>query len=341
MACDGPVGASRLRQLSVKNPDPAHATRRSNLEHWETYYRTGALATCPVTPGSGYTLELREVWTEFFADLPGAARILDVATGNGAIALIAKETAGAFGRLYEIHGADLAQIDPMRDVHDGARLFAGIQFHARVPMEQLPFAAETFDAVSGQYALEYAAVEAALREIFRVLKSGGRAQFIVHHADSIILQNARESLEQADLVLNESKIFRKLRRYLEAEHRSRDAARASREALLAAVGLVETAAGKAKSALILNVATDAVQKLLNARQQLSPATLDRHIDRIEGDIRASVWRMDDLVRAAQSADDISRLKATAESIGFGGFEAREQHHGGSNLVGWRVRFSKP
>ena len=327
--------------MSGSNPRPRDEARRSTVEHWENYYRTGALATCPVTPGSGYTLELYEVWKSFFAVLPEGARILDIGTGNGAITLIAKDTATALGRNYEIHGADLAQIDPAHDVPEGTRLFAGIEFHARVPMERLPFAPGAFDAVSGQYALEYADVGAALGEIARVLKSSGRAQFILHHADSVIVHNARESLAHADLVLNESKILRKLRRFLESERRSHAAARSSWDALLAAANQIKAAAGTAKSALILSVATDAVQKLLNARQQLSPPALERHIAHLEADLRASVRRMDDLVRVARTQDDVDGIKAAAASLGFADCESHEQHHGGGNLVGWRLSFRKP
>ncbi len=330
-----------MHQLSVKNLGQRHGTRRLSLEHWESYYRTGALATCPMGPAPGYTLELHDVWTDFFADLSDAARILDIGTGNGAIALIAKETAITHGRRYEVHGTDLAQIDPARDVRDGARLFAGIVFHACVPTEQLPFSPASFDAVSGQYALEYTVVETALGEIFRVLKSGGPAQFIVHHGDSIIVHNARESLEHAGLVLNETKIFRKLRRHLEAERRSPAAARRTREELVAAVTHLRRAAGKATSALILHVTVDAVQKLLNARQRLSRATIDREIDHVETDVRASVRRLQDLVASAQSEEGIIRIKNTAESLGFIGCEARTQYYARENLVGWRLNLRKP
>jgi len=310
------------------------------LEHWETYYRSGALATCPVGPGSGYTLELRDVWIEFFTGLADRARILDVGTGNGAIALIASETASALGRRYEVHGTDLADIDPVRDVPDGAKLFAGVRFHPQTATERLPFEPTSFDAVSGQYALEYTAIEAALAEIFRVLKDGGQAQFVLHHADSVILRNARESLAQADLVLVETKAFRKLRRLLEAERRSPSAARGARVELVAAVTRLQNASGEATSALILHVAVDAIQKLVQARQRLTRAIMDREIDRVEFDIRASVRRLRDLVACAQSEAGIASIKRTAESTGFGECEVRTQNHAGEQLVGWCLNLRK-
>ena len=85
-----------------------------SLEQWETYYRGGAISTCPTARDGGYDLEVREAWVEFFTPLPDGARILDIGTGNGVVPLIAADTAAALGRRWEIHGADLAQIDPPR-----------------------------------------------------------------------------------------------------------------------------------------------------------------------------------------------------------------------------------
>ena len=71
------------------------STQALSLEQWETYYRGGAIATCPMGPDGDYDLEVRQAWVEFFSTLPEGARILDVGTGNGVVALIAAETASA------------------------------------------------------------------------------------------------------------------------------------------------------------------------------------------------------------------------------------------------------
>ena len=184
------------------------------VEHWESYYRGGWLTACPTGPDPNYTLELREIWSDFFASLADGARILDIGTGNGAIAVIARETATKLGRTFDIHGADLAQIDPVRDVAGGARLFADISFHPGVAAEKLPFEAASFAAVSGQYALEYTDMRESLAQVLRVLKPGSGAQFLMHHAGSIVVERARASLRHADAVLMETKIHRKLRRFL-------------------------------------------------------------------------------------------------------------------------------
>lgn len=309
--------------------------------HWEVYYRGGELASCPLGPGGGYTGELHDAWLTFFSGLPDGARILDIGTGNGAVAFIAREAGAAEGKRYEIHGTDLAQIDPLRDVPDGPRLFAGIRFHAQVATEELPFEAASIDAVSGQYALEYADPDRALREIHRVLKAGGRAQFILHHADSIVAGNARESLRQAALVLEETTIFRRLRRFLEAQRRTPSAARNARASLAGAVETLRQAAARSKNPMILNVTIDAVQKILATRQSTGPAALGLEIERIESNTRASVHRLRDLVRTSKTEAEATQLAEMARSHGFTTLELAPQYHAIHNLVGWRMRLAKP
>jgi ubiquinone/menaquinone biosynthesis C-methylase UbiE len=316
------------------------ASRLSSLRHWEAYFRGGAVASCPVGPGDGYTGELREAWVRFFSELPDQARILDIGTGNGAIPLIALACAAALERQFQIHGSDLARIDPVRDVANGASLFAGIQFHPQVASEELPFAAASFDAVTGQYALEYSNVGQALREIDRVLAPGGRAQFILHHADSVVALNARASLQQAGLVLEETMILRKLRRYLDSGQRSAPAAGRAREQFEIALNELREAAGATRNSLMLDVTIDAVRKLAAARGQMAPAALAREVDRFEGEVRASVRRLQDLVRCSQTEAGMRDIARAAVDLGQLVDEPAPQYHAGSNLVGWRLCMRK-
>jgi ubiquinone/menaquinone biosynthesis C-methylase UbiE len=311
-----------------------------SLEHWETYYRGGALATCPTSADGGYDLELRDAWVDFFSNLPEDARILDVGTGNGVVALIALETSAELGRRYEIHGTDLARIDPQHHLPEGEKRLAGVEFHPGVATEKLPFEPGSFDVVSGHYALEYTHIDESLAEIHRVLKPSGRARFILHHKNSILVQNAHRSLHHADWVLKETKIYRLLRRHLEAERKSQFAARNTWHELNLAAEFLQEGLREPGAQLIVGVTLDAVQKLLSVRTKLPPATLAREIDRVEGELRAAVRRLHDLVDRAQRESDMAGIEATAMSAGFSVLERVEQLHAGQNLVGWRLTLGR-
>jgi ubiquinone/menaquinone biosynthesis C-methylase UbiE len=312
-----------------------------NVEHWESYYRGGRLAACPTGPDANYTLELRDIWIEFFGSLANGARILDIGTGNGAIPLIARQTAESLGRTYDIHGADLARINPSRDVPGGARLFAGIAFHPGVAAEKLPFETASFTAVSGQYALEYSDIRQSLAQVLRVLKPGAGAQFLMHHADSIIVEWARESLRHADVVLMETKLHRKLRRFLDAEKRSAVAGQRAWDELAAAMAILNASGREDADRRVIDVTLDAVPKLLDLRRTLSRAALDREIDSVENDLRNSVRRLGDLIAVAISDTAMSECAKQARLLGFVDMTYQPMNHAQSALVGWRVRLRKP
>jgi ubiquinone/menaquinone biosynthesis C-methylase UbiE len=318
------------------------STQALSVEQWETFYRGGLVATCPTSADGGYDLEVRDAWVAFFSTLADGARILDVGTGNGAVAMIAAETAMETGRHWEIHGTDLAQINPMRDVPDAARRLAGITFHPGVPTERLPFEAESFDAVSGQYALEYTDTAAAFAEIHRVMKPGGNAQFIVHHADSMLVKSAQLSLEDGELVLGQTKIFRRLHKLVTMENavpgtiervtaELRDAIHALKAALQTRQQLMGPGAGHT-----LNVSLDAVQKLLSARNVMRPDAVGLDVDKVEGNVRASMRRLNDLMDYARSEQDMQGIEKAAAEAGFVHIERLPQYHGGANLVGWQL-----
>lgn len=312
-----------------------------SVSHWESYYKGGALAACPNGPDANYTLELRDIWAEFFATLDNGARILDIGTGNGPIPLIARQTAESRGCVYEIHGVDLARINPPRDVRNGTQLFAGIIFHPNVAAEALPFEDASFNAVSGQYALEYTDVQKALAQVMRVLKPSSDAQFLMHHANSILVERARVSLQHADVVLTETKVYRKLRRFLDAGKGSPAAARRTEAELAHAISTLRTTARLEPDRRVLDVTVDAIAKLLELRRSLAPAALGREVDSVENDLRHAVRRLNDLIAAAVTDSGMAECAEHARAQGFVNVKYMPMNHAQRALVGWRVSVHKP
>lgn len=315
-----------------------------SLQQWEAYYRGGALATGPAGADGIYDQEVRLAWVDFFSILPSDSRILDVATGNGVIPLIARAVSAERGFDWEIHASDLALINPPRDVVDGAKRFEGIQFHPGVNTEKLPFADADFDAVSGHYALEYANTAQSLAEIYRVLKPGGDAQFIIHNASSALVRGAQWSLQETDIVLQQTKIYRTLRQLVSIETGSAEMTDRLSKKLVAAIRHLKQSLAQAQqvgAGRVLASVLDAVQRTLAARKETKPSIVAREVERAEQELRSASRRLKDLIKHAQSDDDLAKIRLQASTIGFTQIESLPQYQGGDNLVGTLLLLHRP
>lgn len=311
-----------------------------SLKHWEAFYRTGALATTPTTQAGGFDKELLEVWVSFFESLPSGSRILDLGTGNGALLLLAAELAERLACQWDLHGVDLAQIDPVRDLPEPmASRLRTCHFYPATAIEKLPFDDRCFDAACGSYALEYADAVPALSELARVLKPTGQAQFLIHHASSRLADNARQSLLEADQVLNRTKIYRHVKNlFAQPNHAARIDGRetlALRQAIaeLRAAHRAATAQGGGR---VLAVTLDSVRQLLEARPDLGSVRASLEVERVEEELRHSVRRLKDLLETARDQAGIEQMASQAKAAGFKILELNPQYHDSSNLVGWRL-----
>ncbi len=165
---------------------------------WSQYWHFDRIASCFDGAGrTNYAGEIAGSWRAFFAELPAGACILDLCTGNGAVALLAAEE----GRAARIVAVDQADIDPPAFVSRHADLYARVDFRGGTDVESLPFGDGGFDAVVSQYGIEYADLSRALPEAVRMIAPGGRLRVVVHAADGVVVRDARVVIEDADLLL--------------------------------------------------------------------------------------------------------------------------------------------
>lgn len=165
-------------------PDDASGRRRA----WSGYWASGRLHSCATSFEGNYAGVIGRFWEEAFAPLQPGSRVLDLASGNGALpAMLWQMHQGA----VQVDAVDLAEVAPgwIRPAHDTA-----IRFHPGVDMEALPFAGASFDCVASQFGFEYANRERALAEACRVAAADGRLRLVMHHHDSRLVQVGREEL---------------------------------------------------------------------------------------------------------------------------------------------------
>ena len=122
------------------------------------------------------SLGVHRAWKQDFAANSGVEmgdRVLDLAGGTGDIAALMSRRVGAKGRVL-LTDINAAMLDVGRRRLEDRGIVANVDF-ALVDAEALPFAEASFDAVTIAFGLRNVTDKpAALREMCRVLRSGGR-----------------------------------------------------------------------------------------------------------------------------------------------------------------------
>lgn len=182
------------------------------MKHWSQYWQgSNALSSfAEGDAGQGYDGEVRAFWHFYLKDLADDAVIVDVGTGNGALAFLVSEFAEQNNKQWTIHGVDAADINPSVHLRAAAPIkkrLEQINFHGNTDMAKLPFADGSVDCVLSQFALEYADHKAAVKEIMRVLKPGGKLVIMAHHADSSLIEDSKTGIRVFDYTLNQTPLF--------------------------------------------------------------------------------------------------------------------------------------
>lgn len=320
---------------------------------WNKYWAHGFLTSCAGAFSENYEGEMRRVWEGLFQDLPDGSAILDLGTGNGAVPMIAAEVAEKRGIGFEIHGVDLAMIRPDQAIKENRHLLSAIQFHSQIGMEHTGFQANSFDAVTAQYALEYGNMAAAVTEIGRITKPHAQVLFVCHHQDSIVLNTAREELRLSKALFDEIGLFTHAERLLEVlgdtpadqmSHLNQDPlACQRRDAVNRAGAQIQALLKTTEEKELLETAMGYVGQSFEKRGQWGWEKSLEHLNRGRSELSANVDRLRDLLRASVNPDELEILKKNLAKVGFLSKPAETLHHqAGQNqhLVGWVVRGQK-
>lgn len=144
-----------------------------------------------------YDGEIAEFWQQQAARLPQAARVLDVCTGNGAVALLLAQACAGVGTEAVITAIDAAEIRPdliaRRFPHLGS-LIKRIRFIGGRRFETLAVTPASLDLITSQYGIEYCEPEAAAEKCFELLRPGGHLALICHAPDSAMIETMQTEL---------------------------------------------------------------------------------------------------------------------------------------------------
>jgi SAM-dependent methyltransferase len=328
-------------------------TAASDSDPWDRYWAYGNLHSFSQVAAGNYGGAIAAFWQERFEALADGACVVDVATGNGAVALLALDTAKATGRDFAVHGTDLAAIDPVRQVPDDSNRerLARIHFHPRTPAEALPFADATVDLVCSQFGLEYSDTARSVPELARVLRAGGHAALILHHGDSSFVRSARNEAHGIDFVLDDARVYLKTRNFLRALAETRSPRGASggalppkaakkRRAVDEAVAAVQNAArGRANPRELLGP-LNYVQEVLAMIGKVGPHEALGWLEEGRQRVVAMRRRLADMQAAACTEEDVALITRRLDAAGFDDIRTAVLEDENGAITGWSVQAAR-
>ncbi len=314
---------------------------RLDAQQWGDWWRNRSLTSFHGHFQHNYDGPLRLFWENRFARLPRGAAILDLATGNGALALLAAEYSAKHDRKFRITGIDYAAIQPdsLRKEHP---LIEQIRFLDNTAMEDTGLEDASQDLVISQFGFEYGDMPATLKEIHRLLKPGGCFTAMVHHRDSAVLEQAREALAQikrceksgvTETATALVKLQQKLARKGSLSDKDQQQARLLHQSLGTKLEKLNRYARQLKDPSHLLMFTRSIMILFDRRNaaRISPEQRLDAIARLTAENRGYRLRMKDLRSAAFGGDDFQTLKTALEQRGFSTPEIAPQEYAGRHF----------
>ena len=278
---------------------------------WNDYWHFDRLSSFDDGDKTSYREEVAAGWNSFFGSLPHGASILDLCTGNGAIAVMAAEAGRREGKDFRIVAVDSADINPCLYVTKHTDALAAVEFRPATPIESLPWPDDSFDAVVSQFGVEYSDLSHSIPELARVIAPDGKARLFLHAAEGAVVERSKIAMSEVDFLLHDVDLAGKaqscLRAMAQVERkmdRSENALCAARESSDAFKEALQQTCQRMATAVDPEVLRNSGKVLDELYRHRSEYDLAREIGVTEG-IRAE-WRNHRERLAAQIAAAITR-----------------------------------
>jgi SAM-dependent methyltransferase len=318
-----------------------------NGSAWDRFWSYDRLASFGTGAGAGnYGTAIAAGWRAFFAELPAGSRVLDLATGNGAIAVIAIEA----GDRLQVTGADLADVSPAAFVSQCKHQLDQVRFLANTPAEKLPLDDASIDAVVSQYGVEYSDMDRSVPEAARVLAPGGRLRFAVHAAEGKVAADTGRAIADADYLLDHIQLTDRAAACCQAIlaiERGRTGgalAQAAAQAKYAAFreglkAVADRVRGAADVAMLSSVHRS-LTELFEQRRSHDEAELQDRIGKLRTEVADHRERQRALLAAARSGAQMAELADHLQDLGFIAIGRSEQRDD-DDLIGHVIEALAP
>lgn len=299
------------------------------MDPWTRYWQSDHLESC-VPSSAGSSTDIADYWVRFARSLPSRARIIDVATGNGAVPAMLVQA----GVDLDITGVDKADIDPARYLTE-ARAVQGVNFIGGVDLSDTAALPGVYDALTSQFGLEYLAEPVRAPLVARLLDSGGSFQLLMHHADSEVVRPRHRDLQELDELFAEGGLMPTLHRF---------AADGSNATQLEQQGHRHLANASVKTKHLSGQILAAIDRILRAYETDALESFAWAAN-LHARVSAEAQRLQQLINAALDEADAKRLTEKMQKAGLKLTCCRPltitDHSGNPALIGWHVAGEAP
>lgn len=317
-----------------------NAEFETRISAWNRYWKGGHGDTCF---HQGETFSLRKDWIGFFAELPQSARILDLATGNGALALIAAEVGRANSCDFSIVGVDFASPRPELLSEIDASLLDSISFVSSTPLENMEFDAASFDAVTSQYGFEYSDTRHSIPKIANLMAPGARLRFLIHSFGGNVYKATEQRCARIKQLLAKDQLFDLCRRISRCDPRNPSSQaklqKLERRFWTKLKSLKSKASGLPPDDVSV-YAMNFVEQLIQGRNQIPPNEWRDAFNELSEELQDYVIRLNGMLRSAMKESQMKNVAANFEKAGL---EDLSYYPAVQNQddVGWILTARKP
>jgi len=323
----------------------------TNQDKWSSYWSSNRISACMEAADGNYNHVIRQHWLDYFTALPNHSRVLDLATGNGAVLHFAIDAARTQAKSLQLYGVDLAEIDPWAHLdRDQLKLLAP-HFIPQVNIERLPFANNMFDSVVSQYGAEYAELPKTITETLRVLRPSGSLQWICHCDDSIVYTNTVSEIADVKFMLEQAAVTQHLQniinrqtvngQFMADSHRqtlNTPERAAMAEALQACFARLRDAT---KHVEILDVALQNLAYIYQHRETHTPALVSEKIQDIHQQLVFFMQRLQALVDSAITEQHKQQLNTLLSAANMQAIQQQAIRKPDGTIVGLMISAQQP
>ena len=278
-------------------------------ESWDTYWHGARHGAAYTGGGTSHPLIL-SFWDEYFKAVKtqyGTARIIDIASGSGAVIECAKAAFG--GQLADFTCLDISAsaISMLKKRFPGVH---GIVADAR----SIPLDPAGYDIATSQFGIEYAGLE-AIDEVTRLITPGGQLTLLLHNRAGGIYTQCAASLDAIEKLQEARFIPYSITMFEEGFAAIRGADPAKHDA---AAGKLVPAIRTMESIIMQHgkhVADGTIMRLFNdvktmhgRMQNYEPSEVLDWLNKMDGEVQAYAGRMASMCNAAIDAEAFEQLK---------------------------------